>query len=723
MTFLNPLVLIGLVAAGIPVLIHLLQLKKLRQIDFSSIRFLKEIQHATARRIKLRDYLLLLVRTLAIASLVMAFARPAIKGIAGVNETSASVMIIDNSPSTTARNENGEVYSQEKDAAASILNDFHPGDDVSLMFTSSAGDTSMTYSSIYPNSLLSRITRSGPSSVWGSYSTAIRAAIDRLSNAGYVDKEIYLIGDLQRTQFVSDTSSITPPATPSLQNVKVFFVRTAESPGDNLSVTSVLFPNPVVEAGVPTEVDATVRNNGASQKGSVVVSLFVDSRKLAQSVVDIPGKTEKKVRLSFSVQQNGFHSGVVQIEDNSVQVDNNFYFSFYAIQKLNVGVVVNDTSSDFVISAINAVTSASNGLGAESDSTIQIGTKAILPQQFTFSNLAGTDVLVVESYLDNIDFASKIVRFVEGGGGAVLFAPLPSQEESFDRLISEMKLGTVKSFFSSPSGSFIGLDKIDVGDKFFSGMFASQESADQIKSQLVTKIFSGCEINPNPFDHVLMSTSSGPFLLGREAGSGFVFAVTTPADTSASNFPMSPFFPIVVQRTLFFASAVKQAPIQTITGHSVEYRLSGGGAQVAKLYSPYGDNASVLPRYAGNTAVFRLSGLDKPGTYSLVANDTICEVSANIDPRASDLAQASTSDISLFAGSLGISSKNVFVVNAGKNTAATIERLKVGRDLSSFFAGAALFFLILEILISRMKTFPGQSSLGDSREGSSLSHA
>jgi len=42
MTFLNPLVLFGLFAAAIPIIIHLLTLRKLRTVEFSTLTFLKE---------------------------------------------------------------------------------------------------------------------------------------------------------------------------------------------------------------------------------------------------------------------------------------------------------------------------------------------------------------------------------------------------------------------------------------------------------------------------------------------------------------------------------------------------------------------------------------------------------------------------------------------------------------------------------------------------------
>ena len=53
MTFLNPLALLGLLAAAIPILLHLLNLRKLRTIEFSTLTFLRELEKTKIRRLKI----------------------------------------------------------------------------------------------------------------------------------------------------------------------------------------------------------------------------------------------------------------------------------------------------------------------------------------------------------------------------------------------------------------------------------------------------------------------------------------------------------------------------------------------------------------------------------------------------------------------------------------------------------------------------------------------
>ena len=73
MTFLNPFVLIGLAAASIPILLHLFNLRKLQKIEFSTLTFLKELQKTKIRRLKLRQLLLLFLRTMIVVLVVTAF--------------------------------------------------------------------------------------------------------------------------------------------------------------------------------------------------------------------------------------------------------------------------------------------------------------------------------------------------------------------------------------------------------------------------------------------------------------------------------------------------------------------------------------------------------------------------------------------------------------------------------------------------------------------------
>lgn len=103
MSFIHPLALLGLAAAAIPALLHLLQRRIPPELDFPPVRYLSAAERESARRLKLRHLLLLILRTALIVAIVLAAARPLVrvKG-GGAHEPTAAVIILDNSPSSGA---------------------------------------------------------------------------------------------------------------------------------------------------------------------------------------------------------------------------------------------------------------------------------------------------------------------------------------------------------------------------------------------------------------------------------------------------------------------------------------------------------------------------------------------------------------------------------------------------------------------------------------------
>src|ERR1051326_6837991 len=76
MSFLAPAFLAGLAAIAVPVLIHLIHRERKVVVEFPSLMFLERIPYKSVRRQKIRHLLLLIMRCVALALLVAAFARP-----------------------------------------------------------------------------------------------------------------------------------------------------------------------------------------------------------------------------------------------------------------------------------------------------------------------------------------------------------------------------------------------------------------------------------------------------------------------------------------------------------------------------------------------------------------------------------------------------------------------------------------------------------------------
>ena len=103
MTFLFPWALVGLLAAAVPILLHLVQRKEPPTITFPAVRYLQDATREHQRRLRLQHWLLLLVRTLLIAALVLAAAGPSVpRSNVATHAPSALVLILDNSASSGA---------------------------------------------------------------------------------------------------------------------------------------------------------------------------------------------------------------------------------------------------------------------------------------------------------------------------------------------------------------------------------------------------------------------------------------------------------------------------------------------------------------------------------------------------------------------------------------------------------------------------------------------
>ena len=136
MTFLAPLYLLLGVAAGVPLLLHLLRRNIATRVDFPAARYLQRAEQEHSRSLRLRNLLLMLLRVLLVLALAIAAARPFVSG-AGIGHGPTSVAIVlDNSLSTTAVSGGAPVFAQLRDAARRVALSATPADRLWLVTAS-----------------------------------------------------------------------------------------------------------------------------------------------------------------------------------------------------------------------------------------------------------------------------------------------------------------------------------------------------------------------------------------------------------------------------------------------------------------------------------------------------------------------------------------------------------------------------------------------------------
>ncbi len=95
MTVLQPLLLWGTTLAALPILIHLLNRLRFKTVSWGAMQFLRRLARYSSRSSRLRHYLILACRALALALLAMAMARPLAGGWLGrLRGRSAEVVLL-----------------------------------------------------------------------------------------------------------------------------------------------------------------------------------------------------------------------------------------------------------------------------------------------------------------------------------------------------------------------------------------------------------------------------------------------------------------------------------------------------------------------------------------------------------------------------------------------------------------------------------------------------
>jgi len=202
-SFLHPLALLGLAAAAIPALLHLLQRRTPPQLDFPPLRYLSEAERQSARRLKLRHLLLLLLRTALIVVIVLAAARPLVpvRG-GGQHEPTALVVILDNSPSSGAVIDGRSVLDRLRVAARASIARTSAADQVWLVLADGVVRGGSR------EALLAGADSATPD--WRRLDLAL--AIERAARLVHAEplpgREVHVLSDLQRTALAAGHADV-----------------------------------------------------------------------------------------------------------------------------------------------------------------------------------------------------------------------------------------------------------------------------------------------------------------------------------------------------------------------------------------------------------------------------------------------------------------------------------------------------------------------------------
>ncbi len=231
-TFLAPLFLVGALAIAVPVFVHLTHRERKDVIPFPSLMFLRRVPYRTVRRQRIRHWLLLLLRTLAILLLVAAFARPfldrASLATTVVGDSREIVVLLDRSASMGY----GRRWDRGIAAAREVVDGLRPEDRATLVLFADRAEA-VTQPTNDRVALEAVLNDARPLSVGTRYAPAVQLARDLLDASELPKREVVLITDFQRIAWSADAAVRMPSGT------MVSSVDLSASDPENVAVTGV----------------------------------------------------------------------------------------------------------------------------------------------------------------------------------------------------------------------------------------------------------------------------------------------------------------------------------------------------------------------------------------------------------------------------------------------------------------------------------------------------
>ena len=331
MIVVYPAFLWALFAVAIPIIIHLFNFKKYKKVYFTNVRFLKELQHQSKAKSRLKEILILIARCLTIACLVLAFAQPIIPSknntVANVGANAISIYI-DNSFSMENVSKQGALLNVAKNRTKEIIKAFGSADKFQLITNDFEGKHQRFLSK---EDALTITDELKISSAVRPLSDVIKRQEEFLNTSNLTNKKIYVLSDAQKSTFnILDLKIDT--------TIKTTLIPLKANQVNNVYIDSCWFETPLQQKGFIQKLHATIVNNGNGSIDIGSAKLFLNKQQLALSSFSLDANSKTEILFTFECKQNGFNFGSIKIDDYPITFDDELFFAFNS--KVNVTVTL-----------------------------------------------------------------------------------------------------------------------------------------------------------------------------------------------------------------------------------------------------------------------------------------------------------------------------------------------------------------------------------------------
>ncbi len=669
MSFLYPNILWALFAVLIPLIIHLINLRRPKTVLFSNVEFVKEVQKAVQKRVRLKDYLLLALRMLAIVFLVLAFANPVLKKQnTNIAENKHSVVILlDNSYSMMMGDAYGAYFQQAKNVAENILKQYPNTDEfLVLPFSEIKG-----YKRFYPKKQALRKLRKIQTDIRTASLPEIFAKTEKIfAKARNPQRHLFLVSDFQKnTVFLDSTIKL-------LENYQVNLIKIGEESRPNAYVSKLEYLNRTLDNTTPLSWKVVVKNSGKSEIKSMALRLSVNGKIKDRATLNIPPDQTAEKKLHYTDNAFGWKKGKIEIDDPNLIFDNTFFFTYEVKEKINVGVFYKQKIPTGLRLLLEKVFEK------------EFVTSFEPLQKFDVNSLGKFSVIILYGIPEWSDaMFTHLQKWLDEGNGLILVPQAEDDKTSLDDFLQKFQLGEILNFKEYPQG--IELHKPPLESPFYKGVF--REEKGEFLSPKIYKLF---QIRPNPavpYEELVRTYEDNPFALHFPKNSGHLFVLASSLDPAWSSLQKNDFFVPFFHR-MFVMSSRPVPKFFYVSGENLPSFSVKTSEKLPVRLKLETDSLEIIPEQyqEGNFRKILLQNLTlKPGIYEVLQGKKLLRyLAVNPSSQESEMQFASLEELKETFSKFSVLQGNMLSVSTHIQ----------GNVLGSSLAGIFLLLVLLALL-------------------------
>lgn len=679
MTFLSPTLLWGLLAASIPIIIHLISLSKTKEMEFSSIRFLEEMKHESIRKLQIKQWLLVLLRTLIITALVLMLARPTTEGfisswLSGDVESRA-VVIIDNSASMSLDGGEESLLEYAKRQSKLLIKkldenthvEIYQSNPMKLIYNGKQDRAQRISKSI------SEISQSATADkLWTVILKSLKAAEQH-----EINKECFIFSDIQS---LPDTLSVSRVQNEFIE-WNLYFIG-QETVQDNIGIYEVW---PVSQVKLPDhlmKMNTLVTNEGKIEKRNVPIELYLNDDRVGQVVTAFSPEKAKEFLFQAYPGKSGVIRGKMTIPADDFAFDNTQSFELSIPKQISCMLIGESVEDVFLIEE------ALKSISGENE-YIFLHRKIMPSIEKLF--LDDTDVLILNRPQRISNKAlDDIQRFTSRGGGLILISDVRGELWSTD-VESALKLPIYMQTKDAGSESFFAVERTDPKHGLFADLTVRKMSGE------LPEVYKYTRVRPRLNQNVILSMHNGdPYLLEYKLIGGSVYYFSSPIGLKWNDLALKGLFVPLLHRMLILLATDESNTLPVFAGETKEINMPKELLNSKwEVYSPSGKQTLLIPNY--NRELLLIEQTEELGSYEIYAGgDFFTAFSTQLNPQERPVNRISGQ---LIVNAIG--SSQAHYISPGENTTDVLQDLRYGKALWRNFLIIAIILMLLESIIGR----------------------